>query len=69
MKRIELASLLLRISLAFSFIYAAISAFITPNNWIGFIPDFIPGNFITKAYLLTIFSACEILLGLWLISN
>jgi uncharacterized membrane protein len=62
-------SLILRIALAFSFIYAAISAFTTPNNWVGFIPDFLPGNFITYAYYLTIFSVIEIALGLWLLSN
>ncbi len=69
MKRIELVSLLLRLSLAFSFIYVAIASFITPNNWIGFIPDFLPGNFITRAYYLTFFSFYEVLLGLWLLSN
>ena len=69
MKTIEKVSLILRIALAFSFIYAAISAFISPQNWIGFIPDFLPGNFITNNYYLIGFSIFEIILGLWLLSN
>ncbi len=69
MNKIEKASLILRIALAFSFIYAAISSFISPQNWVGFIPDSLPGNFITDNYYLIAFSVFEIILGLWLLSN
>ena len=63
-----LVSFILRTGLAVVFLYAGIAAFVSPNEWIGFIPSFI-GNFITKAYLLTIFSAYEIILALWLLSG
>ena len=69
MKKLQKTSLVLRLALAFSFIYAAISSFITPQNWVGFLPEFLPGNFITYGFYLLGFSVYEFLLGVWLISN
>ncbi|MDP6642137.1 MAG: hypothetical protein QGF74_02035 [Candidatus Nanoarchaeia archaeon] len=57
---------LLRVGLAIVFLYAAITAFITPNNWIGFIPGFIESG---RETFLMAFSVYEILLALWLLSN
>jgi hypothetical protein len=37
---LKAASLLLRIGLAFVFIYAAIASLETPKEWLGFIPQF-----------------------------
>lgn len=62
------ARFLLRISLAFVFIYVAIAAFITPFNWIGFIPSFIT-NKITRAFALQFHSLFNIILGMWLLSG
>jgi hypothetical protein len=62
MKKEKLVSLLLRLGLAFAFIYAAISAFINPTAWIGFFPEFLRGEGV-----LMIFSVGEIVLGLWLL--
>ena len=67
MNKQYLSNLLLRIGLAFVFLYVGIAAFLNPNNWVGFIPEI--GNFITKAILLQIHSATNILLALWLLSN
>lgn len=58
------ASLLLRLGIAFSFLYAAISSFINPTSWIGFFPKFLQ----TSAILVT-FSVYEILIALLLIFN
>ena len=69
MKKLEKVSLILRLALAFSFIYVAIASFITPQNWVGFLPDFLLGNFITYGFYLLGFSLYEFLLGLWLLSN
>lgn len=61
-------SFFLRFGIAFSFLYTAVSSFLSPNSWIGFFPmflrDLIPANI-----LLLIFSIFEIILALWLISN
>lgn len=67
-KKEDWARFLLRISLAFVFIYVAIAAFITPFNWIGFIPSFITDK-ITRAYVLHFHSFFNIILGMWLLSG
>ncbi len=67
MKKEYLARLLLRIGLTFVFFYAGIAAFVNPNNWVGFIPNI--GNFITKAILLQVHSAINLILGLWFFLN
>ena len=56
--------LLLRIGVAFAFIYPAVSAFITPTNWIGFLPIFLA----TETFLL-LWGIVEIILGLWILSG
>ncbi len=56
-------SILLRYGLGIVFVYAGIAAFFNPENWIGFVPDFLDGVF------LMIFSTYEILLGLGLFAN
>ncbi len=62
------ASFFLRIGLAFVFIYAAVSAFLNPQEWIGYVPDFI-GNSATRSYFLLAHDVIEFGLGLWLLSG
>ena len=64
----ELVSFLLRIGLAFAFVYAAISSLVSPQNWVGFIPNFI-ANIFPTSILLVLFSIYEFALGAWLLSN
>lgn len=61
-------SLLLRAALAFVFLYAAISSFISPNDWIGYMPRFMRG-IVPDQLLLSGFSLVEIGLSLWLLSG
>lgn len=68
MKKTNLADLILRFGLAFVFFYAGIAAFIEPNSWIGYVPNFI-GNKITRAYALHLHSLINVMLGLWLLSG
>lgn len=63
-----LVSFFLRLGLAVVFFYAGVASLISPENWIGFIPQFIQNNF-SASLLLVLFSIYEILLGLWLLSN
>lgn len=67
---LNLASLTLRASLAFSFFYAAIASLISPLVWVGWLPkfllDIVP---FSPEITLMIFSFFEIILGLWLLSN
>ena len=63
-----LISFFLRLGLASVFLYAAIASFLTPNNWIGFLPTWLK-NIIPGIILLSIFSIYEIILSLWLLSG
>lgn len=60
------ASFLLRIGLAFSFLYAAISAFIDATPWVGFIPPWV-GEMIEPTTALYIFGVLEIIVAIWLL--
>ena len=64
----RLVSFFLRTGLAVGFLYAALSAFLDPNSWVGFLPSearaLIFGNI-----LLVLFSSYEIALALWLLSG
>lgn len=66
MAKEKLASLFLRIGLAFVFSYAAISALIIPEAWIGYYPDFIRG-IVPDKILLAFHSIAEIVLAIWLL--
>jgi hypothetical protein len=60
------ASFFLRLGLAFTFLFAAISGFLNPQAWIGYIPGFI-GNFITRGYFLLVHDMLLFILGVWLL--
>jgi len=62
-------SLVLRLGLAFSLLYAGISIFYNPTDWIGFVPQWVR-ELSGGGYLSLYGHACfDILLGLWLLSN
>lgn len=63
-----LVSFSLRIGLAVVFFYAAISAFLNPTAWVGFVPAFVSVIIPAKTFLL-LHSLAEIVLALWLLSN
>lgn len=63
-----MASIFLRIGLAFAFFYAAIASYFDPNSWIGFFPEFLRSTF-PESLLLSGFSAFEIVLGFWILSG
>ncbi len=60
--------LLLRVGLAFVFLYAGVGSLINPQNWIGFFPFFLR-NAIPETTLLIGFSAFEIILSMWILSG
>ncbi|MGB2580656.1 MAG: hypothetical protein WBC83_03090 [Minisyncoccia bacterium] len=57
------AILLLKLGVAFAFIYPAISAFIDPSQWIGYVPSFVD-SILPSEIFLPIFSTIEILVAL-----
>jgi len=68
----DYVSLLLRIGVAFAFIYPAVSAFFTPLSWIGFFPPFVSdaiGDETTLTYALHLFGILEIAIALWILAG
>jgi uncharacterized membrane protein YphA (DoxX/SURF4 family) len=61
-------SLCLRAGLAFVFLYAAVAAYITPDNWSGYLPSFLTQHF-RAVTLLDMFGAAQIALSAWLLSG
>ena len=64
----KIVSLLLRIGIAITFIYAAIATMLHPDDWIWFFPTVLRDT-IPHPILLTGFSIFEIVLSLWLLSG
>ena len=61
-------SLLLRISLAFAFLYPAVSALVTPFAWLGYFPSFMLDMFAGREELLLhTFGITEVVIALWLL--
>ena len=59
--------LLLRVGLAFAFLYPPVSAFLDPFAWIGFFPEFVRDIFGNDTILLHVFGAIEVVLGVWIL--
>ncbi|HKC14841.1 MAG TPA: hypothetical protein VKC89_02680 [Patescibacteria group bacterium] len=68
MDKRNLVNLLLRISIASVFLYAAVSATLNPDNWIGYLPQYLKNLFPAKQLLLA-FSFYEVALSLWILSG
>lgn len=66
--RLPLPGLLMRLAVAFAFIYPAVSAWFDPDSWIGYFPGFLldlAGN--SSEFLLHGWGAFEIALALWVL--
>ena len=66
--RLPLPGLLMRLAVAFSFAYPAVSAWFDPDAWIGYFPGFmldLAGS--NPDILLHAWGAFEILLALWIL--
>lgn len=68
MEQKPLISFFVRLAIAVPFLYAAISAFLDPTSWIGFLPGWI-GNIMPREMALSIFSIFQIILSVWLLSG
>ena len=68
MSQTWLIRLLLRLSIASVFLYAAVASTLQPYNWIGFIPQVFYG-FAPPQILLIGFSLFQLTLALWILSG
>ena len=72
MKNEVVVSLLLRVGVAFSFLYAAVQSFRDPTSWIGFFPivaQELAEQTIGLENMLAVFSLVEIIVAIWLLSG
>lgn len=60
--------LLLRIGVAFAFLFPPLNAFLDPYAWIGYFPPFLTG-ILPDMLALHVFGIVEIVLGLWILSG
>ncbi len=58
--------LLLRVGVAFAFVYPAVSAFFNPLAWVGYFPVFV-GDIIPIGIALSIFELIEIAVAAWIL--
>ncbi|HXS14678.1 MAG TPA: hypothetical protein VN711_00955 [Candidatus Saccharimonadales bacterium] len=68
MQNQKVVHILLRLSIASVFLYAAIAATLQPQNWIWYIPQF-ARNMLPSQTLLAGFSFYQLLLSLWILSG
>ncbi|KND50349.1 MAG: hypothetical protein AB202_01690 [Parcubacteria bacterium C7867-007] len=61
--------LLLRIGVAFAFLYPPIDALSNPDSWIGYFPAFINTVPVDPMLLLHGFGVLEVIIGLWILSG
>jgi len=72
MKKDSIISLLLRVGIAFSFLYAAVQSFRDPTSWIGFLPIWLEdavAPFMGLEMVLMVFSVVEIIVAVWILSG
>ncbi len=62
-----MTTLLLRIGLAFAFIYPPLSALADPYAWVGYIPDMLLSSGIDSMVLLHVFGVLELIIGILLL--
>jgi hypothetical protein len=66
MTKQQAVSIILRLGLAFSFLYAAIAANFRPDDWIGYFPSFTRDIF-SDGFLLHSWGLFELAISFWLI--
>lgn len=62
------ADLILRIGVAFAFLFPAINALFDPYSWLGYFPKFMHGV-VPDLVLLHTFGAVEVIIALWILSG
>lgn len=62
----RLAQIVLRVGVAFAFLYPPFDALSNPYDWVGYFPPFLHG-YVPDLVLLHAFGAVEILIALWIL--
>ena len=62
------AHVLLRLGVAFAFLYPPLNALADPDAWIGYFPAFVKG-YVPDLTLLYAFGVLEVVIALWILSG
>ena len=68
MNRNNIVNLILRVGVAFAFLYAGIAGFLDPQAWVGWFPKFMR-DIIPELMLLQIWGVYEIVTAIWILSS
>ena len=60
--------IILRLGLAFAFLYPPIAALMDPYSWMGYLPQFVRG-YAPDLVVLHVFGLLEIVIGIWILSG
>ncbi len=63
------SNLLLRISLAFAFLYVAYGFWRHPDSWTGYLPAFVTHLSLSQTVLLFLIAGVHLVIGLWILSG
>ena len=64
----KIVSIVLRVGVAFAFLYPALNALVDPDAWIGYFPLFVKG-YVSDLALLHAFGIVEVVIALWILSG
>lgn len=64
----KIASIVLRLGVAFTLLYPPLNALIDPDAWIGYFPAFVRG-YVPDLVLLHTFGVVEVVIALWILSG
>lgn len=63
------ATLLLRLAIAFSFLYVAYGFWANAGDWIGFVPVFVKNIGVPQAFLIDAIAVFHLVTALWVLSG
>ncbi len=65
----KISNLLLRIALAFAFLYPTYGFWKNPDDWVGYIPTFIKTLGVPEGILILLLTIFHIIIALWILSG
>ena len=63
------STLLLRLALAFAFLYPAYGFWKHPSEWVGYVPSFVHNFGLSESMLAFAFLAVHLIIGVWILSG
>ena len=65
----NISRLLLRLAIAFAFLYVAYGFWTHSSNWVGYLPAFVKGLGLGENVLIMLFAGFHLIIGLWILSG